>query len=458
VEVHDGKEGVEVDALVVQADLATPIPSSMVEVAELPGAAVAGEVLADANGQFDYRGVMGENQVFVHKGTIGEPARSIGRTWYFNDGDAWVYEAFQKDGLQVVVNGDGSPLGDTVVRDPEWSQGTQDVFTVLALPASDPEPSKESVETETAEGAGVPTEVNPDPALLVLKNATELVRGHEVQRVEVLDEGLGLFVRQDDAWHAFAGERLGPGFEQVSLEPGPVWGEKLNSSRYVAGFDGDWYVAAHNLVRGPFDEVTALFRSGYQNDSVVYSGVRGQVERAFIDDDLVAEAESVGVYEDLVALAHGDTLLIPQIDANQLELVGPDNTYSLVDNPEPVENVLALTNKDSTRLVIGDEMVEAKWVFFDVRLETAEDDSMATLSWVDGTLNRDKATLELVASTLNVAVPAGGLDSVFPLADIPLEGEVEAEIQIEESTEGEDERPSDPVSAESTDADGNTAG
>ena len=432
VEVHDGRKGTTVDAI-VDSSAWTIIgrPGDMTPVRRRQDETSTSDVVfINEAGQFDYRGLQGSRQVLVHEGKPQATVGTVGETWFYADGEHVVYKGIEADGSQLlVVDGVASSLYKDVV--PMFWPGGGIVYGMAEL--LPPEPVDEVATAECT-----PTVETFIATHAVLTNASEsfqfsgLYDGVQPSDVEL--HGLGLIVETEAGWQAWVNGALGPVLDEpIGLQP--VWGPTLGDTRYAGRVDGKLKVFSDKALTGPVDEVADLYRvadssSDYRyNDShFAYRTRTGHTEQQWVDDKQVSEGEVVAR-----ELREFDKqLLLGLIDANQSETYLGSEEYASVSVALFGDAaVLGLTNADKTFLDAGGETTAPRSVYWDVQLnalsqESADAPVRYELAWVSGVLDRETASVAVYIESQTFEPRDGKPERLRPLTESTELGEDDA--------------------------------
>ncbi|MEC9389496.1 MAG: hypothetical protein VX944_05420, partial [Myxococcota bacterium] len=420
VEVHDGREGTRVDAI-VEGPSVSAVPEELTKVAKDQGGGSDATVLVDGDGRFDYRGLVGSKHVFVRKGTKHAPVQRVGTTWYLN-GDAHVaYRGHQgDDGVALVVDGNVSPLYASF-EEPTYAEPSDQIYTIATL-------KDDASDEGDCEETPVCGEPPYEPTMAILIGAKESVRTSGVSNVEAGEHGLGLMAEVEDGWRIWVNGGMGPAMEAVA-SPSPLYGESVAKSRYVGQYGDDVYVMSTKKITRPLDRVTRLDRVGqadkrfrYDDSDFVYQGNVGHVSQLYVADRLVGEAEDIqsSVYE------FDKDLIFSQVDANAAEEVGGAAFYESIDaEPAFGGHILALTRDGHTQIDAGRTKLPHRTVIWDVKLTEVDLTRLGRevkgfeVSWVSGILDRDKGTVDVYLEQAIVRPRSGQLEVYRDLMSSP---------------------------------------
>jgi len=407
VEVHDGSEGTTVDAIVKKANVVTDVPEYLTQVPENNGGTPSNAVLIDEDGRFDYRGVLGSRHVFVHQGNRQKTVGTVGRTWYLNKGAELAYEGKETAGVTLVLNGQKTPLYkaiDTVA----YADVSDRVYAIAQLIEDDTTDAQRDDESE-------PTYT---PKFAILDNTDECLRMKSYSDYKSGENGLALMAEVEDGWQAWVNSGLGPLVEEVGL-PSPVFGKSLRDSRYVGKFGPDSYVMSDEMLTEPLDRVTTLYKSQFAQGVFVYHGVRGHIERQFVNDAIIAEAEnvnsSVSVFD--------QRLMLDETDANESEsLMGSEVFEQTEIKAFHSGAVVAVTDLGKTYLDTHLVTTAPRHVIWDVKVKLVEPKSdqepvSYELAWVSGILKRKDAKVSVYLEKTPIEPADGKLTAIQSLKD-----------------------------------------
>jgi len=299
---------------------------------------------------------------------------------------------------------------------------------------------EEDPEEESQEESDEQEETSPEESnatLVILENTTESLRIIDYKHDQSGENGLAMLAEVDTGWQAWVNSDLGPVMDNYGT-PAPAYGETLADSRYVGIYEDDSFVMSTTRHTDALDSVSNLYRSGFDDGVFVYHGERGHIERAYVGDTLIAEAESV----DKTLHAFGPELAIIQVDANSREFVLGKSTTALNQFAYKQEGtVMGVTDLGKTHLDAGDLETSERNVVWDVQVtskpaETEDGETTYELAWVAGVLNRTEAKVDIYLEKKTYAPKDGKLTSFQSLRSIPMPLPEDEEDEVEE--EGED--------------------
>lgn len=437
MEVHDGSEGITVDAM-VEGPTVKGLPESLHNVAKNQGGNGDYTVVVDKDGRFDYRAISGTKHAFVRKGSMESPVGSVGTTWYLNGDKIVAYEAKQADGVEMALNGHRTPLYESF-DDPSYVELTGDVYTVATLQSEDDEGDS----CNSCDSCEDKDKFTPTKAILV--NAAESVRVSDIKSLVFTEKtGLGLMAAVDGGWQAWVNGTMGPMMDGVA-SPQPVYGETLRNSRYVGEYGDSVHVMSTKKLTEPLDEVNSLYRVGdgsarykYDENDFVYQGSVGHIARVYVADRLVDSAESFDgkVYE------FDHDLVMGRTKANAKEDTVAHAVYDAIEAEGFAGgHIVALTDLGHTRLDAGPLETAHRTVIWDVKVkpivpEDKNDDVTYDLAWVGGMLDRDSGTVSVYLESTVVKPKDGVLNAFRNLVDAaPADPSPRPEPEPESETE-----------------------
>jgi hypothetical protein len=244
---------------------------------------------------------------------------------------------------------------------------------------------------ESAEGSDDPRKQG------LFVNGSETLRMSSHSDAQILENGFAVVITDKKRKHLYYHGELGPAASNIDISTG-VWADSLAGSRYVVQRAGHSYVAAKEIIHGPFDEIDTLFPLECGDQTLIsFKARRGLFRHQYLDDKAIDYAHD---FSKLACVA--GAVVYGKSDRNTDRIVLKGELYhDAAAISDHHFGISVLGNAQFVGLFHGASGKAEHWRIYDLdwaEAKASNDDSKhLRLRWLAATIDRDKARLSFVS-------------------------------------------------------------